>query len=73
MNIIRKLSIGDDYKNAMHYIVNQKVFGESTIFEILKDSEKEEYIIWIKQGSEILKWKSFNFNMPISVEYNINF
>lgn len=71
--IIRKISIGADYKNnAMHYIVGQDVLGGNyQIFEIIKTTD---YIfIYIIKDKEIFMWKSFNYNMPISIEYNINF
>ena len=37
-NVIRKISIGADYKNeAMHYSVNQEVYGGHKISHILFD------------------------------------
>jgi len=33
---VRKISIGADYKNAMHYVVGQKVLGDTN--EILSES-----------------------------------
>ncbi len=30
-------------------------------------------LIYILKDGEIFMWKSFNSNMPISIEYNINF
>jgi hypothetical protein len=58
---IRKISVGPDYKSgAMHYLVGQ---------DILNSSHK----IHLKREDEILLWKEFNLNMPISIEYNINF
>ena len=70
---IRKISIGPDYKSgAMHYIAGQSVLnGEYQIHLI--NREDGEYKIWIEQGDEVLLWKSFTENMPISIEYNINF
>ena len=36
MNLIRKISIGKDYKNeAMHYAVGQEVYGGHTICDTL--------------------------------------
>jgi hypothetical protein len=72
---IRKISIGPDYKNAMSYLQDQEVLGGShkihlIFFDELKDSIK----VWIENDSnEVLLWKEFNSNMPVSVEYNINF
>ena len=68
--LIRKISIGKDYKNdAMHYAVGQEVFGGHTIFEIIE--EKTEFKIFIKKKNEVLPWKSFNKNMAVAVEYNL--
>lgn len=72
MNLIRKISIGRDYKNdAMHYSVGQEVFGGHTISEIIE--EKEGYKIYITKGDEKLSWKHFNKNMAISVEFNLEY
>jgi len=72
MNLIRKISIGTDYKdNAMHYAVGQEVYGGHKISDILEEIEK--YCIYIKKNNEILLWKSFNKNMGISVEYNLDY
>ena len=72
MKLIRKISIGSDYKNdAMHYAVGQEVYGGHTINSI---SEKEMgFDIYIEKNKEILPWKSFNKNMAIAVEYDLNY
>ena len=72
-NIIRKISIGSDYKNdAMHYSVGQEVYGGHIISDILFD-EDNSYNIYIKKNNEILPWKKFNPNMAISVEYDLQY
>ena len=72
MNLIRKISIGRDYKNdAMHYSVGQEVFGGHTISEIIE--VENEYKIYIKKKDEVLPWKDFNKNMAIAVEYNLEY
>ena len=64
--LIRKISIGKDYKNeAMHYAVNQEVYGGHTICDIIEEDTK--YSIYIKKGKEVLPWKDFNKNMAVSV------
>jgi hypothetical protein len=71
---IRKIAVGGDYKNgAMHYVVGKDVLNGYHIHSIV-ESEKE-FFIWVenKETSEIYLWKKLNCNMPISVEYNINF
>ena len=72
---IRKISIGADYKSSsMHYIAGQDVLnGQYFIHLIQHDLDTDCYRIWIQKGSEILLWKQFNKNMPVSIEYNINF
>jgi len=70
--LIRKITIGKDYKiDAMHYSVNQEVYGGHTICNILE--EKDKYSIYIKKGNDVLPWKDFNKNMAISVEYNLQY
>ena len=73
---IRKISIGPDYKSgAMHYIVGQKVLGETNEIHLIKfDIDKGSILIYIiNQKGEILLWKEFNSTIPISIEYNINY
>ncbi len=71
--IIRKISIGSDYKSsAMHYIVGQEVLnGSYTIHHIRMDDDGVK--VWIEKEQEVLLWKQFNINMPVSVEYKIDF
>lgn len=72
MNLIRKISIGRDYKNdAMHYSVGQEVYGGHKICDILE--EENNFIVYIEKQNEVLPWKSFNKNMAISIEYNLNY
>jgi hypothetical protein len=72
--IIRKISIGSDYKNeAMHYAVGQQVYGGHIISDILFQNEDDSYNIYIKKNNEILPWKKFNDNMAISVEYDLEY
>ncbi|QDP61985.1 MAG: hypothetical protein GOVbin2056_68 [Prokaryotic dsDNA virus sp.] len=73
---IRKISIGADYKSsAMHYIVGQEVLGGSHNIHLIKlDDSNNSIKVWIQSTKEeIILWKEFNSNMPISIEYNINF
>lgn len=72
---IRKISIGQDYKNgAMHYIVGQKVLSDSNEIHLIKfDDKKESILIFIiNQKKEVVLWKQF-IAMPVSIEFNINF
>ena len=72
---IRKISIGPDYKSgAMHYIVGQKVLGESNeIHHIKRHSDTGAILIYIiNEKEEVVLWKEFTFTVPISIEFNIN-
>ncbi len=71
MSLVRKLSIGQDYKNAMHYTVGQEVYGGHCIVDI--EEQKDKFVIFIEKNNEIKEWKTFNKNMGISVENNIDF
>ena len=72
MNLIRKISVGRDYKDsAMHYAVGQEVYGGHIICDIIEKEEK--FSIFIKKQGEILPWKDFNKNMAIAVEYNLEY
>ena len=72
MNLIRKISIGKDYKtDAMHYSVGQEVYGGHVICNIVEEEVK--YSIYIEKNKEVILWKDFNKNMAISVEYNLQY
>lgn len=73
-SVIRKISIGSDYKNeAMHYSVGQQVYGGHTICNILSSETKGDYMIYIKKNNEVLPWKKFNSNMAIAVEFDLEY
>ena len=68
--LIRKISIGKDYKNdAMHYAVGQEVYGGHTICDIIE--EKDKFSVYIKKDKDVLPWKDFNKNMAVSVSPTI--
>jgi len=72
MSLIRKISIGRDYKNdAMHYAVGQEVYGGHVICDIIEQENK--FSILIQKGKDVLPWKDFNKNMAVSVEYNLEY
>tara|TARA_R110002020_G_scaffold224235_1_gene433707 strand:+ start:279 stop:500 length:222 start_codon:yes stop_codon:yes gene_type:complete len=72
MNLIRKITIGRDYKtDAMHYAVGQEVYGGHIISDIVESTEK--YTVYIKKDNNILPWKDFNKNMAISIEFNLEY
>ena len=71
-NIIRKITIGKDYKNdSMLYAVEQEVYGGHKICDIIEEEDK--YSIYIRKEDIVIPWKDFNKNMAISVEYNLEY
>lgn len=72
--MIRKVSIGTDYKAAMHYVLGQSVLGGNYIIHLIQiDDKSGNTKIWIEAKNEVVLWKEFSSSMPISIEYNINF
>ena len=72
MQLIRKITIGKDYKNdAMHYSVGQEVYGGHNIVNIIEEEDK--YSIYIQKSDEVMPWKDFNKNMAVSVEYDLKY
>ena len=74
MEVIRKISVGPDYKNAMHYQVGQDVLrGSHQIHEILRKGGAIH--VWIINPStdEIIRWKEYSSTVPVTIEFNIDF
>ena len=70
--LIRKISIGKDYKNeAMHYALGQEVYGGHIICDIIENDKN--FSVFIKKGDDVLPWKDFNKNMAIAIEYNLEY
>jgi hypothetical protein len=70
MSYIRKISIGADYKNAMHYIVGQYVLGGNYVIEEIVEYD-DSFGVMVKSDGIILEWKRFK-NVPAVIEYNID-
>lgn len=72
--IIRKISIGADYKNeAMHYALGQEVYGGHIIDNIIFEEKDQSYNVFIVKNKEVLPWKKFNKNMAVSLEYDLKY
>jgi hypothetical protein len=57
----------------MHYIVGQKVMQDQFIIHNIENTS-DGFKVWIENfGKEVMAWKFFNFTMPVSIEYNIEF
>lgn len=74
MGIIRKISVGPDYKNAMHYIVGQDVLNNSHFIHLIRlNPEMMTYETWIESDKgEVVLWKETP-TAHASIEYDINF
>lgn len=72
-SVIRKISIGSDYKNeAMHYSIGQQVYGGHEIAHIIKQIDRS-CIIYIKNGDEVKPWKEFYPTMAIAIEFDLEY
>lgn len=70
--MIRKICVGLDYKNGMHYTVGQSVLnGTHTIDNIIQNEDGVH--VWVKNGDDLFRWKSWNVYVPIHFEYEIDF
>ena len=67
--MIRKISIGADYKDAMHYTVGQP-FGKMTINTIKRISPIHYEIYVMNESNEVFLWKEV-INMPVVIEKDI--
>jgi len=75
VGVIRKISIGPDYKSgAMHYLTGQQILNGSHEIHLIRFSQNNNSIeVWITNNKEVILWKEFSNTVPISIEYNINF
>lgn len=72
--MIRKISIGlDIVSSAMHFYVGQEVLDKSYVISRIERCDDGSYKLWLLRGDETFVWKEFNANLPITVEYNIQF
>lgn len=64
MEIIRKISVGSDWGNAIHY----QVGGRGKISNIIEQDGR--YNVYIKEEGLNIKWKSFNKDVVSHVEFD---
>ena len=74
-SVIRKVSIGLEYKTAMTYMANQAVMGgEYRIALIQKEEISGNIVIYIiNDKKEVLLWKEFTQQVPVSIEYVVDY
>ncbi len=56
----------------MHYVVGQAVLDKSYTIDTIR-YENMDIVIYIKKNDEIVKWKSLNNTVPVTIEYKIDF
>lgn len=74
MRDIRKISVGPDYKNALHYTVGQDIISGTHKINNIKPENDGSYTIFVENDqSEVFAWKNVSHTVPVVVEFNINF
>lgn len=73
MNSIRKISVGVDPKNAMHYIVG-KPMGAFVVHSITQENDGcvKVFVNLEDKPNSIYPWKTFNPYVPITFEHFID-
>jgi hypothetical protein len=71
--MIRKISVGIDLLNAMHFIVGQSVLKDSHKIVEIRRSEEGYHIRIKNENEEIVLWKTINNFVPVTIEYDLNF
>ena len=76
--MIRKIIIGTDPLNAMAYYIGQRA-GEAKVDTIILDDKylhtykQKRYLIYIKHPSDgVMLWTSVE-DVPVLIEYDLNF
>lgn len=74
MELIRKITIGNDLLNAMNFQVGKPVMQGNYTVDTIVETVIGSYDIWVRSSDgEVLKWKTIGKNLPTSIEYNIDF
>lgn len=77
MNIIRKIIVGINPKDAMAYYIGMRA-GDSKVTAIILDDEylhryqRTRYLIYIEGEEGTMIWKSID-TMPVVIEYDCKF
>lgn len=77
MNLIRKIVIGQNPKDAMAYYVGMRV-GQMKVDSILLDERHlakhsiKRYLVYLKGEEGLMLWKTVE-NVPCLIEYDLNF
>lgn len=67
MKQIRKISVGDNLKDSIHYQIGKPASANSDIHDIIK--EDNSFDVYISSGDEVQLWKTFLGRVVCHVEY----
>ncbi len=73
MNLIRKISIGSEYKNSMHYVNGQRVLDKTYSINSIVQKDDNSVQVWIERDEEVVLWKTFSKEIPKVIEFKIDF
>jgi hypothetical protein len=73
VNIVRKISIGNDYLKSMHYVVGQQVMDKSYSIHQIRINDDGNIDIYIEKDYEVFTWKRISKYVPVVIEYNLDF
>lgn len=73
ISVIRKISVGADYKNSMVYLRGQKTFGDYVIGLIEQTDNGNILVYIVNTNQDVLLWKEFSVNLPIVIEFYIEY
>lgn len=71
--IIRKVTIGPDYKVGMNFVIGGPIGGGNTIHNIRKIADGSIEIHAINDNGEVRLWKTFSPMVPIHIEFDLSF
>jgi hypothetical protein len=71
--IIRKISLGTDYRESMHYLNGQSVLQNNYTIHLIRQDDLGNVEIFIEKDNEVILWKKINHCVPFVIEYSIDF
>lgn len=74
-SVIRKISVGLEYKTGMTYMTGQKILNDKySIILIQREDVSGNIVVYIQnEEKEVLLWKEFTPQVPINIEYYIEY
>ncbi len=73
MKLIRKISIGSEYKDSMHYVNGQRVLDKTYSINSIIQKDDNSVEVWIERGEEVILWKTFSKELPKVINFKIDY